>query len=296
MGFRLHTSGCTPPLRSTCRTLPLLILLFLLQACKESTTGVIDTWNAAPKLLSFSASPARIDLDSLALLQGGTRDTFSTSVLIQASALTAGTGDVLQVDLVTGDQTSTIAGISMTPSSNANGTESFSGTLSFSLARSAIGSFFVRGTVVSALGIPSSTELRSISVVRTDRPPVLSDLQVAPDTLVTAPPVPGVYALLQLTVRASDPDGQQDIARVIFYTTKPDGTLSNNGQPFMMYDDGGASGSSIGDTDAVAGDGTYTLAVKLPYGTAPGRYKFEFQAFDRIGAGSNKLTQFITVQ
>jgi len=42
---------------------------------------------------------------------------------------------------------------------------------------------------------------------------------------------------LLLSVRANDPDGFNDVTRVIFNSYKPDGSASG-GNPFTMYDDG----------------------------------------------------------
>jgi len=270
----------------------LFSLLLSLSSCRESSPGVIDPWLTPPKLLRFSAAPTRIDLDSLALLEGSGRDTLQFTLIISATSLQSTEGDRLLVEFLSSDQLSRYASASFKPSEISADSLKFSSALTVSLPRAAVGIFLVKGTVFSASGAMSNSMLLSVLVVRSDRPPVISGL-TAPDT-VTAPQNPGQVALLQLSVRASDPDGLQDIARVIFYSYKPDGTAANNGLPFSMYDDGGASGD--GDTDPVAGDGVYTLTIQLPYGTQTGRYKFVFQAFDRVGEGSNIITHYITVQ
>ncbi|MGC9091873.1 MAG: hypothetical protein ACP5JH_01320 [Bacteroidota bacterium] len=271
----------------------LFSLLLILSSCKESSLGVIDPWLTPPKLLRFSATPTRVDLDSLALLHGTGRDTLEFTLTISATSLRSTEEDRLLVEFLSSDQLSRYASASFRPNEISVDSLKFSSPLTVSLPRAAVGIFLVKGTVVSASGAMSNSMFLSLLVVRSDRPPVISDL-TAPDTVI-APRDSGQVTLLQLSIRASDPDGLQDIARVIFYSYKPDGTLANNGSPFSMYDDGGAGGQ-IGDTDPVAGDGVYTLTIQLPYGTQTGRYKFVFQAFDRVGEGSNTITHYITVQ
>ncbi len=99
---------------------------------------------------------------------------------------------------------------------------------------------------------------------------------------------------------ASDPDGIGDLKSVYFYSYKPDGSLSNSGNPISMFDDGGAAGQALGDFDSVANDGIYTLAVRLPPLNAPtppelGTYVFKFYAEDRSGAISKPVTHDIKV-
>ncbi len=87
--------------------------------------------------------------------------------------------------------------------------------------------------------------------------------------------------------------GLSDISRVYFNTTKPDGTPSS-GNPWIMYDDGGASGIA-GDDDAIANDGIYTLEIQLPPGTALGVYKFTFYAVNRSGISSAPVSHNLKV-
>ncbi len=117
-----------------------------------------------------------------------------------------------------------------------------------------------------------------------NQPPVISDLN-APDSLeVTADQA----FLIFLT--ASDPNGLQDISRVFFTSTRPDGTSSGNS--FLLYDDGNLQDHG----DAAAGDGIYSIIVRVNASNQKGLYKFEFRAEDRVRAQSNLLTKFILIK
>jgi hypothetical protein len=95
--------------------------------------------------------------------------------------------------------------------------------------------------------------------------------------------------VLLLTLKVEDPDGQSDVARVVFNSFKPDGSPSG-GNPFSMFDDGLPVHG-----DEKAGDGTFSLAISLPAGTPPGTYRFEFQALDRSNEPSNIIVHRITI-
>ncbi|HWP82539.1 MAG TPA: hypothetical protein VNN76_07780 [Bacteroidota bacterium] len=137
-------------------------------------------------------------------------------------------------------------------------------------------------------GLRSTSMMLPLTIVRANQPPVVSNLQ-APDTVRLT----STTQVILLEIRATDPNGQTDITRVIFQSFRPDGSPSS-GNPFFMYDDGGTLGSNSGDR--VAGDGLFSRAISLPPNTGQGTYRFEFQAFDRSNAASNMITHYVTVR
>lgn len=134
-------------------------------------------------------------------------------------------------------------------------------------------------------GFASNTVMVPVQIIRTNQPPLLSDLQ-APDTVRLA----SQDQLLELRVRASDPNGLDDIQRVVFNSFRPDGSAST-GNPFQMFDDGDSNHG-----DARRGDGIFSLKIILPASTQTGTYRFEFQAFDKSNEGSNVIIHRITVK
>jgi len=127
---------------------------------------------------------------------------------------------------------------------------------------------------------PRTTVLR---VALQNRPPVLTELN-APAQVNRREGNP-----ILLSIRASDPDGQDDIRKVFFNTAKPDGSPSS-GNPFFMYDDG-----TSGHGDAAAGDGVYSLTITINTSNATGEYSFEFTAEDYSGVKSAPVLHIIQV-
>jgi hypothetical protein len=89
---------------------------------------------------------------------------------------------------------------------------------------------------------------------------------------------------------ASDPDGLDDIKQVYFYTQKPDGNLSNSGNPFIMSDNGEASYG-----DEIAGDGVFSMIIELNPTNMVGRYLFTFYMKDKDNSVSDAVIDSIEV-
>ena len=118
-------------------------------------------------------------------------------------------------------------------------------------------------------------------------------LNVSAAALLTLPPQGSELVAID-TVRATvaDPDGLNDIKRVGFTVLKPDSTMANNGQPFLLADNGLLEPYG----DLVAGDGVYSLIIKLESTNDRGTYVYRFTAQDLSGAVSDTVTQIVVVQ
>jgi hypothetical protein len=106
----------------------------------------------------------------------------------------------------------------------------------------------------------------------------------------------GAYNRELMTVEAVDPEGLADIDSVYFYSMKPDSTLANNGQPFIMVDNGlpyNANNPLIETGDEVYGDGIYTLSLLVYDGTDSGTYTFSLFIRDRAGNLSGPIKKTI---
>ena len=129
---------------------------------------------------------------------------------------------------------------------------------------------------------PALVDLLNVRRRGVNLPPAVSNLN-APTT-ISRNRTPNTYVL---SVQASDPNCITDLKRVFFNTFLPNGNASS-GNPFVMRDDGK-------EGDAVAADGRFALTIQITAQNATGIYRFEFQAEDKKGALSNKITQNITV-
>ncbi len=158
-----------------------------------------------------------------------------------------------------------------------------------------VGDLTYKFTAYNRVGAPGNSVSSLVKLFNSkNRPPMLDSVS-APDSVM----IDSTQAILfSLYATASDSDGLNDIKEVYFDTFKPNGNPSS-GNPFLMYDDGGASGSPA-DGDSVANDGVYTLTIQLPPLIAPtppalGDYTFKFYAMDRSGAVSNPVSHIIRV-
>ncbi|MBC8185170.1 hypothetical protein H8E88_29090 [candidate division KSB1 bacterium] len=107
----------------------------------------------------------------------------------------------------------------------------------------------------------------------------------APDTLNR--PTTGDKSIL-LTIETTDPDHNNDVKEVFFYSKKPNGEYANSGNPFNLYDDG-----QLGD--ATANDNKFSLVIWITSANDLGDYVFEFQARDYSDLLSNNIIHTLTV-
>ncbi len=113
------------------------------------------------------------------------------------------------------------------------------------------------------------------------RPATSADLTVVP-----------IYATVV------DPQGNGDIDSVYFYAKKPDGTFSNNGNPFLMVDNGrpfNPDNPFVEAGDAEANDGTYTLMTLISGSADAGTYIFTFYMRDKLNHLAPVYTDSIEV-
>lgn len=272
-------------------------LLFLVAfiGCQIDDNAVVDPFHLPPYLSRLNVSPSLINTDTMNV--GPQRlPTDQLTISVSASAQVSdpeGLTDVGDVTLsIFKPQSQVLARRAQLqddgkPPDAAARDGIFSGLTSFVISRSEIGDFKVEVLASDKANLTSNSMSTSITVVRLNRAPVLSDLK-APDSVSVGTST----VLLKLSVRADDPDGQSDVQKIFFNSFKPDGTLSS-GSPFQMLDDGDVNGQS---GDVTKGDGIYSLVVQLPPGTTKGSYRFEFQATDRSGAASSVLIHTITVR
>ena len=277
------------------RTLPLIAFAMAITAfggCEKKADSVVDSVGLPPVLLQTSINPSSINSDSI--IVGGTRSaedllTLSAAISARASASSDNPITHVRFSLISPSSNQVIAdGELFDNGEGVDGTKGdglFALKAVFQIKRVEIGVFKAEIYAEGQNGFQSNTAVVTLTIFRGNHIPLLSDL-VAPDTLTLG----SESQFLTLRIKATDPDGQSDIVRVIFNSYKPDGAPSS-GNPFQMYDDGVASHG-----DVAAGDGTYSLIITLPSTTPAGTYKFEFQAFDRSNEASATVIHRVTVK
>ena len=260
----------------------ILLLGFLLfPSCEKNPTGIIDHVDVSPRIAAPSVSPAIVNTDTINVgPQRLPTDILSIHLLASVIAIPSASSPIQsvsytyfkepQLPLVTGE----LANNGVFP--DASGNDSlFSGIIPLSILRSDIGTSFVELSAVDAQGNSSSIARIPFTIVRLNRPPVLSGLS-APDTVHTS----SMPSFL-ITVNVQDPDGLSDIRSV--------GRTTGGGNTYPL-NDSGVNG------DVAAGDGIFSETVSLNPPPPEGSYLFTFQALDRSNAGSNILSHTIVVK
>jgi hypothetical protein len=161
-----------------------------------------------------------------------------------------------------------------------DGIFSFWGNLFYNLRIN--GEYLIRFQAVDKKGSKSNIIVENFYIQRPNDSPVLLEID--------APDVVGLSAgHFTVSIKVNDLQGPEDIKRVYFNSTKPDGQPAG-GNPFYMYDDGD---EKHGDNEE--GDGWYSLEVEITKQNEPGDYKFEFFAEDQAGVTSKSINHTITV-
>jgi hypothetical protein len=272
--------------------LPFALALVATGGCEKKNGSIVDSVGLPPVLLQTEISPSSINSDSINV--GGNRnpdDLLSLSATVTARVTASPDNPVsfVRFSLISPSTNHTVSEGELLDNGagvdRKMGDSLFTSKATFQIKRVEIGIFRVEINAEAQNGFRSNTNVIPFTIFRGNRPPVLSGLD-APDTLKLA----NEDQILTLRIKATDPDGQSDIARVIFNSYLPNDSPSS-GNPFPMYDDGAAS-----DGDLAAGDGTYSLIITLRSTTQTGTYRFEFQAFDRSNEGSTILVHRVTVK
>jgi len=116
-----------------------------------------------------------------------------------------------------------------------------------------------------------------------------------PESMVI-PSGSGDYNRAVMTAEITDPEGLADIDSVYFFSKKPDSTFANNGQPFVLVDNGIAFNPNnplIETGDEISGDGIYSLSLLVYNGSIPGDYTFSFYVRDKAGNLSGPVKKII---
>lgn len=262
--------------------------------CEKTGDGLIESKGIPPVLKEVALSPSSINTDSIGT---GTAQSPQDNVQIKTTVTATvqhadNPGGVTVTATARRDLGSgTLSSVQLNDDGQSpdalRGDGIYSGTISFEIKRVEVGLYSIETVAESEQGYRSAARIVPLRVIRTNEPPVISNLQ-APDTVTLA----NQDQSLQLRIRATDPNGPEDIQRVIFNSFRPNNQPSS-GNPFQMFDDGDVSGVS---GDQTRGDGIYSLRISLPASTQTGTYRFEFRAFDRLNEGSNTIVHLITVR
>jgi len=250
-----------------------------------------------PLVLMRSSGDQRAPEVAQLLLPDTLRSGFSGSLLFQAVVIdSSGPGDVARVEL-TGSAAGKASFDTLLYDDGSHG-DPAAGDYIYSLAVDRTfgarkqGAYTIRIAAVDRSGQRSPEKSAILVIVNTA--PLLTDLN-APAAVQR--PAAGASSHL-VSVRIDEPQGLQDINRVLLRAYNPDGTGFNN-NPFVMYDNGLALDISRWDLgyrgDLTDGDGVYSMTVIFDAAKPLGVYRITFTAEDWAGNQSELLTHTITL-
>ncbi len=257
----------------------LILLIFggFFSSCEKKDDSVIDPVLSFPSILSASVSPNTYDTISI----NGVVKATVTSILPVTSV-----SAIIKNPLNAVVATITLKDDGAAPDSVA-GDGNFTGRMNFSLSCKLVGGYTVGIIATNNSGLSSNQFNVTFSLSSSfNNRPVLTNV-VMPDSL-RRPSGTGDDSVIvsEIFAMPTDPDGLCDVESVFFYSFKPDGSISNQGNPIPLYDDGNEGLHC----DAVAGDATFSVCIKIvnnphdPFYTGPpqlGLYTFRFNAQDR---------------
>lgn len=257
-----------------------------------NNSGTTDIHSNPPYVLQFSVSPSAFNIGVLQTVIAS-KDTFITATVAVNDA--DGPADIKSVEYIflAPNNTTITTGVlrdnGITPDQvNADG--NYTANIQFPLSILSVGLFNIKVFAVDNSGAISTTALLPITIFNSaNQSPVLSNL-VAPSIVTLSDETQRI----PLTITVADSNGLSDIQVVLFNSYLPNGSPSSR-NPFYLYDDGGANRHD-GNTDAVAGDGIYSLTIELPPNTNKGTYRFEFEARDYSNARSNVIIHTMEVR
>lgn len=249
----------------------LIVVLVFIAGC-DTPPGPALPLGRAPVVSDFQFTPAHVDLadaDTSAIEDGRIRIPVSVSARVEASE----GNDVAAVRYLVRRPDRSAEAVAEGELIVGDG-GAFSADFTVSVSVGAIGNYPVVVYAVDDRGRMSNQVSGMLRYRSTGGPPVIEDVLATPNPF--SPP-----GELVIVVTVSDPDGLDNIARVLGVTP--------TGSTFELFDDGEAQG------DEEAGDGRYTARFDVPSAT-PGDQTFVFQAVDRTGLESEVVEYTVTIQ
>ena len=255
-----------------------LLLLFYggIIGCDE-VPGTNPLEQTPPYIYDFSFSPHEVRFEDVAV-----EDTLAAFALTVQARIRPGDVPVdsafyLVTAVIGTDEPVAQGGLPIT-------NNQISAEISLTLSRGAVGLYTLVVTFVDQTGrLGNQAKGVFRFYAQEGHPPVIEEI-LMPER-VSRPPPGGNPVLIRIVAVVSDPEGLDNIQRVVMRTA--------GGQEFLLLDDGGVNSNS---GDEVAGDGRFTLTVQLVSENAPGVYVFYFQAFDRDGLASEVVEKQLVVE
>lgn len=258
---------------------PFILIIFLFQSCEKEDKSVIDPFLTFPRITAAFVNPTSVSSASI--------NAIVSAVVVSQDGISSVTGKIfnpINAEVLTVQ----LKDDGVAPDTTA-GDGRFTANITYSPSCVIVGSYKIELVAVGSGGTSSNVVNVTLNVFQSGNlPPAISNL-IIPDSLQR--PTGSNLNTAFLQIKAIDPNGQCDIKDVYFYSYRPDGTPTNNGNSFSMFDDGDIALHC----DTTAGDTKYSLCVVINSTAQLGYFKFRFNAKDRSLDTTNYILDSINV-
>lgn len=260
--------------------IPLVLGIFI-ASCEKDSNEVIDPVLSFPSISSYYITPTTLNSDTVNCIAGVTVQSDEPVSSVTAKLYGFGDSVIVVADLKDNG---------VYPDTTA-GDNKYTGVVYYNFFCRQVGIHKVEFIAKNQSGLNSQVVQENLNIIRNPNlPPVVSGIVITPDSTQQ-----GVDAFFIFMIKATDPDGQCDIARVFYNGFRPNGVPLNTS--LELFDDGsccliGSTGVTSGDT--TANDSKFT---RKTFGapTETGYYRYFIKAIDRTGDTSNVLSDSIYV-
>ncbi len=248
--------------------------LLLASGC-DAPPGLDPPPGRAPIVSNFRFDPANVDLADYEESVEHGHVYIDLTLEVDVDALTDEITAVRYLVRSPDRSTSTIADGDLT----GNGSGRYGATFTLTLPTGAVGDYPVVVYAVNSQGRMSNQVSGMLRYRAESEPPVIEQI-LAPE-IIERPSAGEKH--VQFIAVVSDPDGLDNIERVVLWNVNTPGSLIH------MRDDGTGG-------DAEAGDGRYTVTLSISSANQPGVNTFAFQARDLAGLESEIVEHSVTIQ
>jgi hypothetical protein len=257
-------------------------ILAVLGGCEDRQLGIVDPSGSPPFIRLFRITPDSVSLNALTPTGGQYSISLSCQGQISDPDGPSSIGPVA-ADLIAPGGGDPLLSISLSGDSTAGGIRYFSGQMRFSVTKTDIGAYHVQLRATDDRGLTGNLIARRLMIWRTNAAPVISNL-AAPDTVF----LPLIDSLLiPMSVAVFDSNGLGDVQEVFFRSLDS----SDPTKKYFLQDNGDLKNYG----DGTAGDGIYSIIIKLYPTNARKTYRFAFQAIDASSDTSATLVHYMTV-
>ncbi len=259
------------------------ISLLLYNGCDSDVKDIVDPSFVTPYILSLEVTPDTINTDTVGSSSqpsptGELELTWNVGIQVHRR----GIEPFRIVYSLTSQRLGSII-VQGTIDAQDNGDlETFWTNFSFSGAfnRSDIGKYLIEVGIQNGDGFVGNSRTAIVELIRTNRPPVILSV-TAPDTIQLPEPVGNEpqSTTFAVDVIVDDPDGNDDVTSVYFYSYNPAG--ERGPATFQLRN---------------LGNGLFSDTLSVNSNNTRGTYRFEFRAVDRSSAVSDTVNHFITLQ